>query len=101
MREWCPRNDIPLEYGGEDQAICTVGLVKPRPGIFVAAIQHLLVLCTTTEVGILNRQNIENSTSARSLSRVCVRWGYGSSRSGAGEWGRGGGDPDTHIHLNT
>ena len=41
---------MPVEYAGEDQAICAVGLAKPRPGILLAAIQHLLVLCTTTEV---------------------------------------------------
>lgn len=44
------RQDVPLEYSGEEQAICAVGLVRPRPGVFVEAIQHLLVLCTTTEV---------------------------------------------------
>ena len=39
-----------MEYGGEEQAIVAVGLARPRPGVFVEAIQHLLVLCTTTEV---------------------------------------------------
>jgi hypothetical protein len=34
------------------QAICAVGLVKPRPGIFLEAVQHLLVLCPTTEVSL-------------------------------------------------
>lgn len=29
-----------------------VGLVRPRSGVFVDAIQHVLVLCTTTEVGV-------------------------------------------------
>ena len=50
----CPppsRQDVPIEYGGEEQAIVAVGLARPRPGVFVEAIQHLLVLCTTTEVG--------------------------------------------------
>lgn len=41
---------MPVEYGGEEQAICAVGLVKPRPDVFVEAIQYLLVLCTTAEV---------------------------------------------------
>ena len=41
---------MPVEYSGEEQAICAVALATPRPGIFVAAIRHLLVLCTTTEV---------------------------------------------------
>ena len=41
---------MPAEYSGEEQAICAVGIVKPRPGVFMAAIQHILVLCTTVEV---------------------------------------------------
>ena len=41
---------MPLEYSNEEQAICAVGLVKPRPGVFAEAIQQLLVVCTTTEV---------------------------------------------------
>ena len=40
---------MPVEYSGEEQAIVAVGLARPRPGVFVEAIQHLLVLCTTTE----------------------------------------------------
>ena len=44
------RNDVPVEYTGEEQAICAVGLVEPRQGVFMAAIQHLLVLCTPVEV---------------------------------------------------
>lgn len=47
---WLHRNDVPLEYSGEEQAICAVGLVRPRPGVFVEAIQYVLVLCTTVEV---------------------------------------------------
>lgn len=47
----CCRNDVPLEYSGEEQAICAVGFVKPRPGVFVEAIQYVLILCTTVEVG--------------------------------------------------
>ncbi|KAI3427442.1 hypothetical protein D9Q98_010357 [Chlorella vulgaris] len=45
--------DVPIEYSGEEQAIVAVGLAKPRPGVFVDAIQHLLVLCTTTEIVLL------------------------------------------------
>lgn len=41
---------MPIEWPGEEQAICAVGLVKPRPDVFAAAIQRLLVVCTTTEV---------------------------------------------------
>ena len=51
----CPvrRQDVPIEYSGEEQAIVAVGLVAPRPGVFVEAIQRLLVLCTTTEIVLL------------------------------------------------
>lgn len=38
------------EYSGEEQAICAVGLVKAKPGIFVEAIQYLLVLATPAEL---------------------------------------------------
>lgn len=42
------------EYNGEEQAICAVGLARTKPGIFVEAIQYLLVLATPVEVGILS-----------------------------------------------
>lgn len=38
------------EYSGEEEAICAVGLVKAKPGIFVEAIQYLLILATPVEV---------------------------------------------------
>jgi nuclear pore complex protein Nup155 len=38
------------EYSGEEQAICAVGLAKCRPGVFVEAIQYLLVLATPVEL---------------------------------------------------
>ncbi|CAI9296952.1 unnamed protein product [Lactuca saligna] len=38
------------EYSGEEQAICAVGLVKVKPGVFVEAIQYLLVLATPVEL---------------------------------------------------
>ncbi|KAG9444484.1 hypothetical protein H6P81_015824 [Aristolochia fimbriata] len=41
------------EYTGEEQAICAVGLVKSKPGIFVEAIQYLLVLATPVELILL------------------------------------------------
>ena len=44
------RNDVPQEYSGEDETISAVGLVRPKPGVFVPAIQYLLVVCTTIEV---------------------------------------------------
>lgn len=38
------------EYSGEEQAICAVGLVKAKPGVFIEAIHHLIVLATPVEV---------------------------------------------------
>lgn len=38
------------EFSGEEQAICAVGLAKAKPGIFVEAIQYLLVLATPVEL---------------------------------------------------
>lgn len=38
------------EYSAEDHAICAVGSVRPKPGIFVEAIQYLLVIATPVEV---------------------------------------------------
>lgn len=38
------------EYSGEEQAICAVGLVKAKAGVFIEAIQHLIVLATPVEV---------------------------------------------------
>lgn len=38
------------EYSVEEQAICAVGLAKTKPGIFVEAIQYLLVLATPVEL---------------------------------------------------
>ena len=38
------------EYNVEEQAICAVGLAKSTPGIFVEAIQYLLILATPVEV---------------------------------------------------
>lgn len=41
------------EYSGEEQAICAVGLAKSKPGIFVEAIQYLLVLATPVELSLV------------------------------------------------
>ncbi|CAL9215055.1 unnamed protein product [Arabidopsis halleri] len=41
------------EYSGEEQAICAVGLAKCRPGVFVEAIQYILVLATPAELVLL------------------------------------------------
>ncbi|ERM95873.1 nuclear pore complex protein NUP155 isoform X1 [Amborella trichopoda] len=41
------------EYSGEEQAICAVGLGKSKPGIFVEAIQYVLILATPVELILL------------------------------------------------
>lgn len=46
---YCRDGQCP-EYSGEEQAICAVGLAKSKPGVFVEAIQYLLVLATPVEV---------------------------------------------------
>ncbi|OIT40388.1 PREDICTED: nuclear pore complex protein NUP155 [Nicotiana attenuata] len=38
------------EYNGDEQAICAVALAKVKPGIFVEAIQYLLILSTPVEL---------------------------------------------------
>ncbi|KAI4313702.1 hypothetical protein L6164_026659 [Bauhinia variegata] len=38
------------EYSGEEQAICAVGLAKSKSGVFIEAIQYLLVLATPVEL---------------------------------------------------
>ena len=40
------------EYSVDDQVFCAVGLAKAKPGIFVEAIQYLLILATPAEVAI-------------------------------------------------
>lgn len=38
------------EFNVEEQAICAVGLAKSKPGIFIEAIQYVLILATPIEV---------------------------------------------------
>ncbi|CAI0383391.1 unnamed protein product [Linum tenue] len=38
------------DYNTEEQAICAVGLAKTKPGVFVEAIQYVLVLATPAEL---------------------------------------------------
>lgn len=49
MLSFCIRDGQCPEYS-EEQAICAVGLAKSKPGVFVEAIQYLLVLSTPVEV---------------------------------------------------
>lgn len=56
---WCQIRDGQCpEYSGEEQAICAVGLAKCRPGVFVEAIQYLLVLATPVEVTLFQWCNL-------------------------------------------
>jgi nuclear pore complex protein Nup155 len=43
------------EYCGDDQVICAVGLAKARPGVFVEAIQYLVVIANPVEVLSCNK----------------------------------------------
>lgn len=43
------RNDAPVVYGEEQQAICTAQIMTPVFGVFAPAIRHVLIVCTTTE----------------------------------------------------
>ncbi|CAI9097007.1 OLC1v1033289C1 [Oldenlandia corymbosa var. corymbosa] len=38
------------EYSVDEQAICAVGLAKAKPGVFVEAIQYILILATPVEL---------------------------------------------------
>uniref|UniRef100_A0A0E0LAV3 Uncharacterized protein n=1 Tax=Oryza punctata TaxID=4537 RepID=A0A0E0LAV3_ORYPU len=38
------------EHNADEQVICAVGLARAKPGVFVAAIQYLLVLATPVEI---------------------------------------------------
>eukprot|EP00889_Picochlorum_renovo_P004014 jgi/Picre1/31044/NNA_006401.t1 len=42
--------DVPIEYHIGDQPIVAAGIVVPKANVFQAAVQHVLVLCTTTEI---------------------------------------------------
>ncbi|KAL0908738.1 hypothetical protein M5K25_023246 [Dendrobium thyrsiflorum] len=38
------------DYGGEEQSICAAGLARVKPGIFIEAIQYILVVATPVEL---------------------------------------------------
>ena len=46
-------DEEPLEYSGEEQAICAVGLARPRRGVFAEAVDFLLVVATPAEVALV------------------------------------------------
>ena len=48
-----PRDGQCQEHNVDEQAICAVGLARAKPGIFIEAIQYLLVLATTVEARMI------------------------------------------------
>lgn len=60
------------EYSGEEEAICAVGLVKAKPGIFVEAIQYLLILATPVEVIVFSFPRYLYSVEGICIC-VCIR----------------------------
>lgn len=57
-------------YDGLTDLIVSVGLVKPKSGVFVADVQYLLILTTPVEIIVLG-VTLSNQTLALSSSRVC------------------------------
>ncbi|XP_022942342.1 nuclear pore complex protein NUP155 [Cucurbita moschata] len=52
------------EFNVEEQAICAVGLTKSKPGVFVEAIQYLLILATPAElilVGVCSSGGVDGT----------------------------------------
>lgn len=45
--------DVPIEFNGIDQSIVAAGIFVPKTKVFQPAIQHILVLCTTTEISFI------------------------------------------------
>ncbi|KAI8471772.1 MAG: nucleoporin-domain-containing protein [Monoraphidium minutum] len=45
--------DVPVEYCGEEQAICCATLAVPRAGVFLEAVKYVIVLATTVEIVLL------------------------------------------------
>ena len=55
-------------FDGLNEVILSVGLVRPKPGIFQDHVVHLLVLCTTVDIVILGVSF--TSTSISLLARI-------------------------------
>lgn len=72
-----------MEYSGEEQAICCVGLAKPKPNVFLSAIQHILVLATPVEVGCagqaINRTTMPRGRISSKKIKKCYSLGAGDS----------------------
>ena len=46
------RSDVAY-FDGLNETIISVGLVKPKPGIFQSYVKYLLILTTTVEITVL------------------------------------------------
>ena len=46
-------DDVPVEYSGEEQAIVAVGLARPKPGVFLEAIERVLVAGSSSTRGVV------------------------------------------------
>lgn len=67
--------DVPTEFHGVDQSIVSAGVFVPRSKVFQPAIQHILVLCTTTEIsfiGICHEGDDFEEISMEKLSQYTV-----------------------------
>ena len=42
--------DVPVEFQATEQSIVAAGVFRPRSKVFQPAVEHVLVLCTTTEI---------------------------------------------------
>lgn len=67
--------DVPIEYHIGDQPIVAAGIVVPKANVFQAAVQHVLVLCTTTEIcfiGVCHEGNDFDEVTLQRLPQYTV-----------------------------
>lgn len=64
---------VPLEYAGEGQVITTAGLVRPTPGVFVAAVEYVVILCTVVDVVMLALSRADTGSADPELQRWELR----------------------------
>lgn len=72
---WDYKSPNPEIIGWEEAngAITAVKLVKPKPGVFVAAIQHLIVIATSREITLLGVAVQPTATGAKQISLYNTR----------------------------
>ena len=66
------REGVPAVYNSEEQPICCVGLANPVSGMFLSAIQHLLVVCTTVEIVLVGVCFSDGTTDGEVISTIPV-----------------------------